>query len=360
MWPLYFGGYLEIYPGAGHTRLMGQGFFGAFIFGFLGTALPRMIAAKPFLLTMFVAFAVLFGVFMAENMIGNTQVADGAFLAILLVFVCAAGIRFAQRKDVPPPGFILIALSFACAIAGTAIGLIGEWVALNGMFFRVRPLLAYQGFVLLPILGVGAFILPKFLKLENTHNFPESVRPPEGWWPKALFALAVGLAIVVSFFIEAQGWVRPAYALRFLAAASYLCRELPLWKSGLSGNAITWALRGAMLMVLLGLLTVAILPAYRTGLLHILLIGGLGLITIIVATRVIFGHSGNGAALMQPNRWMWWCAGLVVMGMATRISGDFLPHILVSHYNYGALCWAIGMGIWSWKVLPKVLVPDEE
>ena len=48
IWPLYFGGFLEMYPGTGHTRLMGQGFFGAFIFGFLGTALPRMISAKPF------------------------------------------------------------------------------------------------------------------------------------------------------------------------------------------------------------------------------------------------------------------------------------------------------------------------
>jgi uncharacterized protein involved in response to NO len=42
LWPLHFGGYVAFYPGQVHARLMAFGFFGAFILGFLGTALPRM------------------------------------------------------------------------------------------------------------------------------------------------------------------------------------------------------------------------------------------------------------------------------------------------------------------------------
>lgn len=359
VWPLYFGGFLEMYPGAGHTRLMGQGFFGAFIFGFLGTALPRMISSKPFSLVMFGTIAALFFVFMIANVIGKTTIADGAFLIALLTFASCAVARLVKRRDVPPPGFVLVGLAFVCAITGTAIGLLGSQIE-NFRLLMIRPLLAYQGFVLLPILGVGAFILPKFLGLKNTQAFPEAVRPPKRWRTKALFALSVGLTVVVSFVVEVQGWYRSAYAIRFLAVAVYFGRELPLWRSGLTGNAIVWSLRVAVIMILLGLLSVAVMPDYRIALLHILLVGGLGLITIIVATRVVFGHSGNGPALFGPNRWMWWCSGLILIGMATRISGDFLPHIMASHYNYGVLCWAVGMGIWAWKVLPKVLVPDDE
>ena len=159
--------------------------------------------------------------------------------------------------------------------------------------------------------------------------------------------------------MEVSGWYRTAYGVRFAAAAFFLGRELPLWR-GMRRNSISWALRGALFMLVVGLLSIALLPEYRVGLLHVVRVGGLGLITMVVATRVVFGHSGNGPLLFGPNKWMWWASGFVVLGMATRISGDFLPHIMVSHYNYGVLCWLIGMGIWAWKVLPKVLVPDQD
>src|SRR5215210_485063 len=47
LWPLYFTHITEFYPGLGHARIMACGLFGAFIFGFLGTAMPRMLSAKP-------------------------------------------------------------------------------------------------------------------------------------------------------------------------------------------------------------------------------------------------------------------------------------------------------------------------
>jgi uncharacterized protein involved in response to NO len=51
---------------------------------------------------------------------------------------------------------------------------------------------------------------------------------------------------------------------------------------------------------------------------------------------------------------------LMLVAMATRISGDFWPNIMVSHYNYGAIFWAAGVLLWSWKVLPKVFLADPE
>lgn len=52
--------------------------------------------------------------------------------------------------------------------------------------------------------------------------------------------------------------------------------------------------------------------------------------------------------------------GLMLFGMATRISGDFWPKVLVSHYTYGAILWIAGVLVWSGCVLPKVFVTESE
>src|SRR5438552_18474291 len=45
LWPLYFSGLTKFYPGEAHARIMAYGLFAGFIFGFLGTAMPRMLSA---------------------------------------------------------------------------------------------------------------------------------------------------------------------------------------------------------------------------------------------------------------------------------------------------------------------------
>src|SRR5947207_3239512 len=47
LWPLYFTGLTTFYPGQAHARIMAYGLFGGFIFGFLGTAMPRMLSVPP-------------------------------------------------------------------------------------------------------------------------------------------------------------------------------------------------------------------------------------------------------------------------------------------------------------------------
>src|SRR2546425_10795032 len=47
LWPLYFAGVTAFYPGQAHARIMTYGLFGGFIFGFLGTAMPRLLSVPP-------------------------------------------------------------------------------------------------------------------------------------------------------------------------------------------------------------------------------------------------------------------------------------------------------------------------
>lgn len=360
LWPLHFWGVVEFYPGQSHSRLMAYGFFGGFMLGFLGTALPRMLSAKPLRTWEAWLLLLLYAAMALAILAGRMAAGDALFLALLAAFAVMAGVRFLKRGDMPPPGFVLVALALACAGAGAVLGIVQTYK--EDAFFEatLQRLLVYQGFMLLPILGVGAFLLPRFFGVQSGHNFPESVSPPPGWTRKALVALGTGLVIVGSFWIEAIGWVRTGPAVRLLAAGFYISLEVPVFRRSNTRNAPGRVLRLAFLMLLAGFLAIVFLPAYRVSLLHLTLVGGFAVITLTVATRVIYGHSGNLPLLERRNRWLWATVALILLAMATRISGDFWPRVLASHYSYGAAIWIIALLIWSFYVLPKVLLRDPD
>jgi len=223
-----------------------------------------------------------------------------------------------------------------------------------------QHLLSYQGFVLLPILGVGTYLIPRFFGLPNRQDFAESRTPPPGWLPKAAAAAATGGLILVSFWVEAAGWYRTGAGIRLAASALYLAREIPVHRAPGTSDALATPLKLAFALLLSGFLAVLMFPAYRIALLHLTLIGGFAMITLTIATRVVFGHSGNRALLAGRNRWLKVSVFLMLFAMVTRVSGDFWPKIMASHYIYGALLWAIGAGVWAYYVLPKVLTPDPD
>jgi uncharacterized protein involved in response to NO len=358
LWPLHFWGALESYPGIPHVRVMVFGFFGGFIFGFLGTALPRMLSAEPFRAWQVLALLLLHGGMVVAYTIGRIFVGDVLLALLLLTFVSCVIPRARSRKDVPPPGFVLVALAFVAVFAGTFLALLQHFRELPLFWIYFQRLLSSQGFLLLPILGIGPFILPRFFGLPSSHNFPASPTAPPGWGSKALLALITGLAVLVSLALEAAGWFRLGHASRFLAVLVYWAVEMPFRAAPGFKTAFGASLRIAFLMLLAGFLAVVVFPAYRVSLLHLTLIGGFAVITFIVATRVVFGHSGNIEKLGAPNRWLFLPIGLMLFGMATRISGDIWPHVLSSHYSYGAILWALGILAWAVKVLPKTRTLD--
>jgi uncharacterized protein involved in response to NO len=359
LWPLHFAGVLELYPGLGHARIMAYGLFGAFIFGFLGTAMPRMLSAKPLHVLQVMPLALVHVAMVIAFTCSKIFIGDVLFLALLATFVCLMAARAKQRKDTPPPGFILVGFSFFSVASGTVLAILQQYRELDLFWITLQRLLSYQGFVLLPILGIGPFILPRLFGMQSQHDFPEMMIPAAAWWRKAALAFAAGTLVIGSFFLEASGWYRVAHWIRFGAALGYILLEMPFHRAPAT-NALGVSVRIAFAGIVAGFLAVALFPSYRVGLLHLTLIGGFAVITFVVATRVVFGHSGNGALLKKRNRWLLVAVGLMLFGMATRISGDFWPKVLASHYTYGALLWIAGVLLWAVYVLPKVLIADEE
>ena len=361
LWPLHFGGIVPVYPGVAHAHLMAHGFFGGFILGVLGTGLPRMLSTKPFHLWQVLSLLTLYGLMVSANLVGETALGDWMLLALIGAFVSCAVPRILARKDLPPPGFVLVALALASLVTGTLLSIIHSRQDEPSIFsVNLQHLLSYQGFILLPILGVGAFLLPRFFDLPNVHEFPESRMPPLGWHRKALGALVTGLIVIGSFLLEASGWVRLGPAIRAAAGAVYLFSQVPIYRSAIHKDSVRASLAIALALLFAGYLWTVFFPANRVAVLHLTLVGGFAVVTFAVATRVLFGHSGNLARLTLPNHWLKISVALMLLGMVTRISGDFFPRVMVSHYNYGALLWIAGTLLWSIYALPKVLLADPE
>ena len=360
LWPLHFWGMVSFYPGQIHARIMIYGLFGAFIAGFLGTAMPRMLSAKPFRAGETSLLVLLYLVMVGTLSIGKMAASSIALMLLIITFFAIVAMRIPSRKDTPPPGFVLVGLAGVCVTAGAVLSILQEYREVDAYWIAIQRLLSSQGFILLPILGIGPFILPRFFGMESAHDFPEALRPGRDWWKKAGLALAAGLLIIWSFFIEAGGGFRSGHALRFIVTASYLFLEMPFGRGPRPGNSLGFTIWIAYASLVVGFLAVALFPEYRIGLLHLTLVGGFAVITFVVATRVVFGHSGNIHLLKGRNRWLLVAAALMLFGMATRISGDIWPKVMMSHYNYGAILWIIGVLIWAAFVLPKVLASEPE
>lgn len=360
LWPVMLLGWTENYPGPSHARLMVQGFFGGFIFGFMGTAMPRLVEARP--LSAREAFSLLTLLLgnIAANTLGMNALADGFFVGEILLWFAMLKNRCHGGRVRPPPSFVLVGLSFASALAGTALHLAGRrWELSEGMALLAR-LLSYHAFVLLCMLGAGGFLLPRFLGLGLRRKFPESAVATPEWNRAAGVAKASGALILITYALEAAGWNRVAGTVRALVIVGYLAYEMPLERLRWNWRGVQWQLIVGLVCIPLGVFAAGWFSTARITLLHLELIGGFGLITTGIATRVVFGHSGARADVERFHPWLTAAAVLMLLGLTSRLAGDFLPGTQTRHYLYGAACWMAGAVLWAACVLPRVLRPDQE
>jgi uncharacterized protein involved in response to NO len=359
VWPLHFAGWGG-YPGLTHARLMAAGFFGGFIFGFLGTALPRMLSAPALGTRNVLLVTTLHLAMVLAYATGQLGLGDHLFMVLWRFFVWLMVLRVRQRKDTPPPGFVLAGLAFLCAGTGAVLAVLQHYFEdLDSSWVFLQRLLGYQGFVLLPILGVGPFLLPRFFGQRSPHDFPEMLIPNSAWLRKTALAFVVGLVIIGSFFLEVWGWQRPAYGIRLAAIAGYLFVEFPWRLAPGPGRGLGRALQVAFVALMGAWLILTLFPTYRAALLHLALIGGFAGVTLVVAAWVVHGHSGELDRLKRRHRWLTVTLVVFWVAMLTRISGDFWPAIMISHYIYAALLLIAGLLLWSVFVVPKTLRIDD-
>lgn len=352
LWPLYFTGIHKFYPGMMHARMMIEGFLAGFVLGFLGTALPRLLSAPPLRRAELWALVFLFLLTAGLHIGLQPRAGDLAFIALMLCFGACMIARFRRRSDLPPPGFVLAGFGYLAGLLGPTLWLAGTQGWASGQAAMFGVILLHQGFVLFLILGVGTFLIPRFL------GIPDASIDPAAWRRRAAFAAATALTLLVSFWIEAGNPISAAAAaLRVAAVFIYLAAAIPFHRQTLPPRAISLASQLALFALLAGLVFPLLWPAQRVAGLHVVFLGGFTLITFTVATRVVLGHSGNAALFQTRLPSLQITTLFLLLGGTLRAIGDFLPtrpHWL----NSASYLWMLAAAIWGFSILPKVRIPD--
>ena len=354
LWLLYYQGAGVPYPSVAHARLMIEGLMASFIFGFLGTAGPRLTSAPHFSATEIGTVFSLDLLAAGAHTGGAHRLGDICFVICLLLFARMLLRRFRERKDNPPPNFILVAFGILSGIIGAALVAYSE-EAQYSVAYQAGSALLNECFVFLPILGVAPFFSGRLLDLPGS-DLPESRAFSGEWKRQAAFNALIGIAIIASFLIETAGPSRAAAWIRVAAIAGYLAARMP-WRGR---TFLADYLRAGLLFILVGFIMMALWPHYRLGSLHTVFITGFNLIVFTVATRVVLGHSGN---LDRLKKRLWFfiaMSALLFLAMASRVSADLAPRARIIHLLAAAICWLAAALIWIIKVPPKVTVSEKE
>jgi uncharacterized protein involved in response to NO len=354
LWALYYLGAGVPYPNVAHARLMIEGMMASFIFGFLGTAGPRLTSASHFSLPEVAILFTLDLLAAGAHTGGAHRFGDICFALCLVLFTRILLKRFRQRKDNPPPNFVLVAFGMLSGIAGAALVAWSE-EAQYTRSYQFGSALLNECFVLFPVLGVAPFFIGRLLDLPSS-DLPESRAFSSEWKRQAAFNLLIGIVIVASFFLENAGPSQPASWLRVVAIAIYLTLRMP-WRGR---TFLSDYLRAALLFILAGFIVIAVWPNYRVGNMHAIFITGFNLIVFTVATRVVLGHSGNLDRLKTRLWFFITMSALLFLAMVSRVTADLAPSARIIHLLAAAICWLAAALIWIIKVLPKVTITEEE
>lgn len=347
MWPLLYAGKLGFYPGEAHARVMIEGFMGAFVLGFLGTAFPRLVGNSTWSCGELARLFLLWLACVLGALTGHVVVADVAFATMLaLLFAGMIGRWSCGNRDTPPPGFVMaLAGILGGAIAAASLAWDqGRWMNFAG--YQFAKLWLNQGFLLLPLMGIAPYLLPRFFGRESTHAFEDSPTPPQGWWPRMFVSLLGATLVAGGFALEALGKPLPGHLLRAAVILAWILLETPVFRRGKLRTTPGNVARLAVIGLVGGTAAAGIWPTGRVGSLHLFFAAGLGLAVLAVATRVVLGHAGRHDLLTGKIVWLRVAAGLLVLAAATRMTSDFVPAVRVTHHIYAAWAWAAGGLVW--------------
>lgn len=343
LWPLFHAGRLAFYPGICHARLMIEAFGGAFVVGFLGTAGPRMVSAPKLTPAELVWLFTLHQASAFCHLYLRHAWGDVLFAVLLVSLLASLIVRMVRHRQEPPPPQMLLALTgVICGVSGALLSLPpSTWI--DPARLRLSNLLLYQGLLLPPVLGIGSFIFPRILGGE----FGEPRSPRETRIKRAR-AIVAALLLVASFFVEVRWSPLAGSMMRALVATAYLFVEIRWRKTDaeLRRSSLAAGLKWALCSGLSGLMLAGIFYSQHVAVEHLLYIGGFGLLMLVVASRVLFGHSGELEGFAKRSWFVRVLVILAILAAATRAVPAFVPQATVSHHLYAAWTWVAVVVLW--------------
>lgn len=352
LWPAWALGALP-YPAGAHRALMIQGFEHSFVLGFLLTAIPGFTKGercRPFELAIAVAAALVFGL---AALAGWMLAAQGAFTASLLMLLAAVLRRVRHAKVIPPLELMFVAFGLLLGLAG-GLWLLAEAAGhapvVTAPHFGER--LVSLGMVLSLVLGVGGLLVPTFAGMRDPLVIPGIAAAHERRGRLGFYAALIA-AFALAFTAELAGHPRTGALLRAVAAGTLGLMVWKLWRLPGRRDVPAFVLWTSGWLVIAGLWMVALVPSFQLGGLHLVFIGGFGLLTLGIGTRVVVAHGHHPLAdeRLALSPWV-----VVALGVAllARLSAEWAPAHAAPWLGASGAAWVAGWSLWAIHALPRI------
>lgn len=341
------------YPGPLHRALMIEGFELGFVSGFLLTALPGLThgeRCRPGELAIAALAQVSFG---ALALAGRLPAAHAAAFVGVALLAAAAVRRARPGRGAPPEEFAFVGLGLALGLAGTGLAAAFGDAAPFGLPARFAERLISLGMVLSLVLGVGGLLVPTFTGMRDPLEIPGIARPHQRP-PRRAFLAIVAAALVGAFALEALGRPVAGAWLRAAAAGAIVLLVWKLFRAPGRRDRSAFAMWGSGWLVLAGLVLAALLPRLPLLGLHVTFVGGFGLLTLAIATRVVVAHGGYGLS-DEPVVLGRWLVPAVALALLLRVAAELVPARAGALLALAGAAWAAAWLGWLARALPRML-----
>ncbi len=332
-----------------HAHEMIYGYAMAVIAGFLLTAVQNWTGIQTpqggKLLGLFLLWAASRVLFLfGTRFLFAAAILDMLFMLGLIVATALPIVKVRQWRQ----GAILGKLALLAA-ANTVFYLGAAGMMDRGVFWGV-----YSGFylVIALILTMGRRVVPGFI--ERGVGYPVKLRN----------STALDISILVFylgfFFIQVFAGLHRNGA--GLAAVLFVLLTIRLagWHTpGIWKKPLLWSLYVSMIFIDLGFLLAALVPVLKISpfiAIHAFAVGGVGLVTMSMMSRVSLGHTGR--SVQAPPRAVTAACAVLILAALVRVAGplfdaaDYRTWILTSQ-----LIWIAAFGIFVAVLAPMLLSP---
>lgn len=351
VWPLAAAGLIP-YPAPLHRALMLQGFEMCFVLGFLLTAMPGFTGGQRFRPFEVVIAAVAMASLFVGAAAGAFAWAAGSFAFAVLWIAVAVARRLLLRRGWPPEEFMFVGLGLGFGIVG------GVWLTgiASGAWNQPAPDFAVRlvslGMILSMVLGLGTLLVPAFAGQPTPLALPGIAGPHERHGRRELY-LVLMAALVAAFVAEGLG--HPGWGAWLRAGAGTVMLVLG-WKiagPGTRGDTYAVALRITGWLLLAGLWLAAVVPLQRMAGEHVIYIGGFGLLTVGIGTRVVVSH-GKHPPQLDRRLVSAPLIALLVVAALLRAGAEFAIAWRMALFGAAGAAWVIAWAVWAWRAMPLV------
>jgi uncharacterized protein involved in response to NO len=341
------------WPMAAHAGLMVEGFELCFVTGFLLTAMPAFTHGAKCGRGELAVATMLAGAYLVTRLAGLDVAAPAGFAAALAFALVTVGRRVRWGAAAPPEEFALVGVGLLLGVAGGTLQALAAAGVLAEPAPRFGLRLVARGMMPAIVLGLGGLLVPTFAMIPEPLRIMGVARAGQRG-PRRAFVASLALLLVGAMVLEGAGHPHAAAWARLAAGAASTLLAWKLWRLPPRAARLPWALWAAGACVLLGLVAAAVAPEHEIAAWHIVFVGGYGLLTMAIGTRVVVTHGGHdvrdeakvlGAAAI---------AALAVSAVIRAGAGEADPGLAPWLAAAGAF-WALAWILWLGGALPRVM-----